>query len=134
MKDYNQILISKESSLQDRIIVLEHALQAALEENNKLEKDEQWQQVQNKCYTNANSQAKMPPTHENFESQNSYEILRDLNDRTSAADPEDFKNSQTTRRLTRQRNPGKNKARRSRRKERVVVLGDSQVKYIKGET
>ena len=133
LKEDNQILISKESSLQDRIIVLEHALQAALEENNKLKEDEQWQQVQNMCYTNANSQAKMPPTHAYFESQNSYDILRDLNDQTSAADPEDFKNSQTARRSTGQRNPEKNKARRSRRKERVLVLGDSQEKYIKGE-
>ena len=56
-----------------------------------------------------------------------------MNDQTSATDPEDFKNSQTARRLTGQRNPERNKARRSRRKERVVVLGDSQVKYIKGE-
>ena len=128
LREDNQILIAKENSLQDRIIVLEHALQAALEENNKLKEDEQWQQVQNKCYTNTNSQAKNPPTQVYFESQNSYEILRDLNDQTSAADPEDFENSQTTRRLTGKRNPERNKARRSRRKERVVVLGDSQVK------
>ena len=96
MRKDNQILIAKENSLQDRIIVLEHALQAALEENNKLKEDEQWQQVQNMCYTNTNSQAKNPPTQVYFESQNSYEILRDLNDQTSAADLEDFKNSQTT--------------------------------------
>ena len=56
-----------------------------------------------------------------------------MNDQTSAADQEDFKNSQTTRRLTGQRNPERNKARRSRRKERVAVLCDSQVKYIKGK-
>ena len=96
LRQDNQILIAEENSLQDRIIVLEHALQAALEENNKLKEDEQGQQVQNKCYTNANSQAKNPPAQVYFESQNSYEILRDLNDQTSAADPEDFKNSQTT--------------------------------------
>ena len=56
-----------------------------------------------------------------------------MNDQTSAADPEDLKNSQTTRRLTGQRNPERNKARRLRRKERVVVSGDSQVKYIRVE-
>ena len=87
LREDNQILTAKENSLQDRIIVLKHALQAALEENNKLKEDEQWQQVQNMRYTNANSQAKNPPTQVCFESQNSYEILRDLNDQTSATDP-----------------------------------------------
>ena len=95
MREDNEILIAKENSLQDRIIVLEHALQAALEENNKLKEDEQWQQVQSKCYTNVNSQAKNPPTQVYYESQNSYEILRDLNDQTSAADPEDEKVNRT---------------------------------------
>ena len=76
LREDNQILIAKENSLQNRIIVLEDALQAAFEENNKLKEDEQWQQVQNMCYTNANSQAKNPPTQVFFECQNSYEILK----------------------------------------------------------
>ena len=69
LREDNQVLISKESSLQDRIIVLEHTLQAVLEENNKFKEDEQWQEVQNKSYTNANSQAKIPPTQVYFENQ-----------------------------------------------------------------
>ena len=57
-------------------------------------------------------------------------FLRDLKDQNLAVDPEHFRNSQSMRKLTGQRNPERSKA---RRKKRVVVLGDSQIKYIKGE-